>query len=53
MLNKIISVKQQYLKPFNCVQTNELWFMKIVTYKLFVYKSYVYMRVCLQTEPGI
>ena len=25
ILNRIISDRWQYLKPFNCVQTNELW----------------------------
>ena len=42
MLNRIISVKLQYLKPFNCVQRNELLFVQNITYKLFVYKLHIF-----------
>ena len=41
MLNWIGIIKQ-YLKPFNCAQTNELWIIKNITYKLFIYKSYIF-----------
>ena len=57
MLNWI-SITRQYLKPFNCVPANEFWLVKNVTYKLFVYKSYIWY-VCLNvtywpsTEPSI
>ena len=37
-----ISVKYQYFKPFDCVQKNELWLLKNIIYKLFVYKSYIF-----------
>ena len=47
MLNRITSVKQQYLKPFNCVQKKwALIHLKIVTYKLFDYKSYI-QYICI------
>ena len=37
---------QQTIKPFNCVQTNELWLISNVIYKLFVCKSYIF-NVCM------
>ena len=30
-----------YLKPFNCVQTNKFWFVKNVTYKLYIQIIYI------------
>ena len=42
MLNWIISIKLKYLKPFNCVQINEFCSFKEATYKVLVYKSYIF-----------
>ena len=52
VLQKIISVWLKYLKPLKCVQTNGLWLVKNVTYKLFVNKSYS-MCVYVQTASDI
>ena len=35
------------MKPFNCVRTNELWFIKQNTYELFIYKLYIYIYIYL------
>ena len=42
MFNWIVSDTQQYLKPFNCIQKNELMrsFKKLST--KYVYKSYIF-----------
>ena len=37
-VNKIINIRLQYLKLFNCVQASELWLIWNVTHELFVYK---------------
>ena len=61
ILNGIISVKYQFLKPFNCVQTinSKTWkhitvckqmsssLFKNVTNNLFTYKSYIYIPTIL------
>ena len=39
-VNEPISIRKKFLKLFNCEQTDVLWFVKTVTYKLLVYKSY-------------
>ena len=31
MIDRILNVKQQYLKPFNSMQTNELWLVYLQT----------------------
>ena len=37
--NKIVNIRRQYLKPFNCVQKNDLRLvLKIIVNEQFVYK---------------
>ena len=56
MPNRIISLKPQYLKPFNCMQINEVWLVKklylqniakqIIYIYIYIY-TYIYMYVCV------
>ena len=44
MLNRIISARYQFFKPFKSEQTNELWFIKDVTNYSFTY-IYIYIYI--------